>query len=565
MSRRAIWVVLLAAAVVPYLLNLGATSIIDANEAFYTETPREMLERGTWLESTFNYEPRYNKPPLSYWVVLASYHVFGVSLWAARLPIAIGALLMIGTAFALGRAAFSVRAGWIAAVTLAATPRFFLFARRIMIDVWSSMFLGLTLLCFVLAETDPPRRRRWLLAMYVTAGLGVLTKGPIAVVIPALVFGLYLLGRGRLRDLATLRLPTGAAIVAAIVAPYYAALYARFGWDYIATFFIRENLARYAEGVGAPNRGPWFYLPVLFGDLYFPWSLLLPVALVVLVPWGGLLAWRRARGAGAPAAAAAGPAEVRLLLGLWIAGTVGFYSLSQAQQDLYILPVVTAAAALVAGLIDQVVGGGAPARARGWTRGSLALMAVVLGALGAAAAWGLGDANGPIHLAGARAGGVLLAAGAAVTVALLWRRGELAATAAAAGSVIAVLWVLMTVSLPDFERYKPVPRLAQVIETRPEPVPRVCTFKVAAPSLVFYLRRHVDQLFDDQQLIAYMAAEPGAYCIMRDNDLEAVRPRLPHPVTVVAGAPRFEARLRDFLDSAPLPNLVLVTAETRNR
>ncbi len=84
MSRRTLLFVLLALAAVPYFLNLGATSIIDSNEAFYTETPREMIESGNYISPTFNYEPRLNKPPLSYWAVAASYHIAGVSLASAR-------------------------------------------------------------------------------------------------------------------------------------------------------------------------------------------------------------------------------------------------------------------------------------------------------------------------------------------------------------------------------------------------------------------------------------------------------------------------------------------------
>ena len=106
-GRRNLLIVLLGAAAVPYFVNLGATSIIDANEAFYTETPREMIESGDCISPTFNYEPRLNKPPLSYWVVAAFYHVAGVSLGASRLPIALGAIVILATVFLLGRQAFS--------------------------------------------------------------------------------------------------------------------------------------------------------------------------------------------------------------------------------------------------------------------------------------------------------------------------------------------------------------------------------------------------------------------------------------------------------------------------
>src|SRR4051812_50106334 len=77
--RRAALFVLLVASILPYFVDLGGSSIWDANEAFYVETPREMLERGDFISPTFNYLPRLNKPVLSYWIVATFYKVFGVA------------------------------------------------------------------------------------------------------------------------------------------------------------------------------------------------------------------------------------------------------------------------------------------------------------------------------------------------------------------------------------------------------------------------------------------------------------------------------------------------------
>ncbi|MGH9373938.1 MAG: ArnT family glycosyltransferase, partial [Vicinamibacterales bacterium] len=82
--------ILLALAICPYFIDLDGSSIWDANEAFYVETPREMIERRDYVSPTFNYEPRLNKPVLSYWIVAGFYHVFGVSPGVQRIPIAIG-------------------------------------------------------------------------------------------------------------------------------------------------------------------------------------------------------------------------------------------------------------------------------------------------------------------------------------------------------------------------------------------------------------------------------------------------------------------------------------------
>jgi len=557
-GRRTLLIALLAAAALPYFVNLGATSIIDANEAFYAETPREMIESGNYISPTFNYEPRLNKPPLSYWVVAAFYHAGGVSLAASRLPIAFGAMVIIATAFLLGRQAFSARAGLLAAVTLAATPRMLLFSRRIIIDVYTAMFLGLILLCFLMAETDHAKRRRWLAAMYLAVGLGVLTKGPVAVAVPGLVFLVYLLATRQLRSIGRMMVPAGAIIVAAVVLPYYAALYSQEGWDAIASFLFRENLARYAEGVGAPDRGPLFYLPVVFADLYFPWSLLLPAALA-LVPWRSIGRDRAAEQAGS-AAAPSGRADARLLLGLWIVVTVVFFSLSKGQQDLYVLPFVVAGAALVGGVLDGWLSGAWGRRLDGVVTGSTAFASVVFVVIGAAAAWLSGGPDGRLNLAGVVPSGVLLAVSGAAALAALARRSRPVAVTALVAGLVAAHWLLVVQVLPDFERYKPVPHLARAIEQREARPSAVGTYKVAAPSLVYYLRRHVDQMFSEEQLQAFFTAHPDGVCVMPEEEFEAVSARLPVPAQVVASAARFDARLSDFLARTPARRLVLVTA-----
>ena len=205
------------------------SSIWDANEAFYAQTPREMIEAGDYVTPSFNFQLRMNKPVLSYWHVAASYHLFGVSEWSERLPIAIGAVAIIATAFGLGRLLGGTFAGLLAAVVLATSPRLVLLARRIIIDVHITMWTGLVLLCFALAETRPQRRRLYLCLMYVAAGFGVLTKGPVAVFLPAVVFFIYLASQKRLGDLRHMMLPTGAIISLAIVVPWYYFLYGNMG------------------------------------------------------------------------------------------------------------------------------------------------------------------------------------------------------------------------------------------------------------------------------------------------------------------------------------------------
>jgi 4-amino-4-deoxy-L-arabinose transferase-like glycosyltransferase len=77
------WVLIavLALAAAPYFIRLGSSTLWDSNEAFYAETPREMIESRDYINPKFNYQPRLNKPPLSYWIVAPF-----TSCWASPNP-----------------------------------------------------------------------------------------------------------------------------------------------------------------------------------------------------------------------------------------------------------------------------------------------------------------------------------------------------------------------------------------------------------------------------------------------------------------------------------------------
>ena len=183
-----------------------------------------------------------------------------MSVAVERVGIAFGALGIILAAFLIGRALRSTTTGAIAALIVATAPRVVMCSRRIFIDVYITVFMSLALACFVLAERSPEHRRRWLLLMYVAIGLGVLTKGPIALAIPAAVFLAWMALERRWMDLRRLMLLPGALIVIAIVAPWYLADYMRHGWTYISQFFIGENLGRFANRMTGSERPPYFYL-----------------------------------------------------------------------------------------------------------------------------------------------------------------------------------------------------------------------------------------------------------------------------------------------------------------
>jgi 4-amino-4-deoxy-L-arabinose transferase-like glycosyltransferase len=549
---------LLALAIVPYFVGLGSSSIWDANEAFYVETPREMIQRGDYISPTFNYEPRLNKPVLSYWIVAGFYHLFGVSVGVQRIPIALGALVLILTAFLLARAAddtpaaprlFGVPlAAWWAGLGLAIAPRLLMFGRRIFIDIYISMFLGLTLLCFALSERYPARRRLFLVLMYVSVGLGLLTKGPVAVVLPGLVFALYLTLHRELHRVKDMLIPAGVAIVSALVVPYYAALYLRHGWEPITSFLLGENVARFTDGVGVERvRGVDYYLPVIFTDS-FPWSLLLVGAAVL---W--FADRRRLRAA---AALDAAPFRIRTLLWLWILAIVGFFTLSEAKQDLYIFPIVPAVAALSGVFISRALAPGGPA---GWLRGTALATGLLVLAFGAGILYLFHTAGHIYALDGTALVGWLSAAGGVAILVLAWAGRLQGALVAVVLSALTLNWTFVTVVLPSFERYKPVPALSSVIAGHAGPDDVVVHYNVALPSMVYYLRRHVDVLFDAEPLFAHLRGPRRVFAVLPDDDYARLAPEAGVETCVLARQPTVNVKLRAVLAREPLPEVLLIT------
>ena len=557
--RRLVFVLLLAAAIVPYFVGLGASSIWDANEAFYVETPREMIERGDYISPTFNYEPRLNKPVLSYWIVAAFYHAFGISVGVERIPIAIGGLILILTAFVLGRIASDPApstgypAAWWAAIGLAIAPRLLMFSRRIFIDIYISMFMGLTLLFFALAERYPARRRTFLVLMYISVGLGLLTKGPIAALLPGLVFLIYLIVHRELKRATAMMVPVGILIALVIVVPYYAALYERHGWGPITAFVMGENVARYTDGVGVDRpRGPEYYLPVVFTDS-FPWSLLLVGAA------GMWFADRRALGRLHPMSDAdrRQAFRIRSLLWLWILTIVGFFTLSEAKQDLYIFPIVPAVAALggafVARALDEA------GRWRTWLRATAAIVGLLVTVAGAATLFVFQSAGKVYALDGAAFVGWAGTLGGLLTLALAIAGRTGSAVAAIALSAIVLNWAFVTTVLPSFERYKPVPQLSAEIARRAGPDDVLVHYNVALPSMVYYLRRHIDILFDEGTVLERLRGPHTVYAVMSDEDYARLEPSIGVRTCVLARRPTVNVKLRTVLARQPLPEVLLIT------
>ena len=173
------------------LLTLGAYPLMDSTESRYAEISRKMLETGDWLMPQFDYGvPFWGKPPLSTWLSAASMAVFGVNEFAARLPslllcVGCGALVYALAAHRGNRD----QAVWTLAL-FAATGMIFVAAGGVMTD--PALVLGTTLSMagFWIAVNGPETsRRRAACAFFAGLVVGLLAKGPLALVLVAVPIG----------------------------------------------------------------------------------------------------------------------------------------------------------------------------------------------------------------------------------------------------------------------------------------------------------------------------------------------------------------------------------------
>jgi 4-amino-4-deoxy-L-arabinose transferase-like glycosyltransferase len=318
------------------------------------DAARSMVERGDWLVPYYRGEPFFDKPALTYWLIAASFKVFGFTPAAARLFAVVAALAVVLTTAWMGRRLVGDAAALAGGVILASTFAFMTFGRWAMSDMLLTLW---STLAFALAERllggGAPA---WVVpALGAALGLGFLTKGPVALLLPGLGILLLLFERGWPR-LSIGGVASAVALFALLGLGWFAAVYARLGAAPLDYFFLRENVERFAGETYDSSRSPLFYLGTYLAE-GAPWSLFMPLAL-----WHAL---RRHRG---------GDDSARVLLG-WIGLMLVPLSLSHGKIDYYILPAYPAAS-LVLGRLFAATPWGRVERA--WARTVLVAAALVL-------------------------------------------------------------------------------------------------------------------------------------------------------------------------------------------
>jgi 4-amino-4-deoxy-L-arabinose transferase-like glycosyltransferase len=483
-------------ALLTFFLGLGRQAITDSDEAFYAEASREMVESGDWLTPHFNYADRWQKPVLYYWLTASTYLVTGPTEGAARLWSALAGLgLALLTWSAARRLTLSDDAAWLAGAITATCLGYFFMARLALPDL--PLAFCITLCTWSALE------QRWALCG-LAAGLGFLMKGPLALVVPGLVLLPVWWREGRLRSLRIQDLGIAALVFAIVGLPWYLAMTMTHGTAYLQSFFIGDNLERFATDRFNEPRGVWFYIPILIGGMV-PWSMFM-----LILPWRPLMDVVRRR-------RVLTNEEWRLLI--WALVPLLFFSISIGKQPRYILPVLPPVAILLARAItvllkpDTTYDRGPLTIATWMTTGLYVVLAALLWR-----ARPLFIAALPV-LSAAAVIALFAAACALAAIAVTKRWHHLPATGAVCG---AVLVLCVQFGALSGIRPEPVEDMATLVATHRTQNERVGEYQVFVRNLVFYARFKQEELYDEGRALDFVKSNERVLMLVRAGDLPRI-------------------------------------------
>lgn len=327
--------VLIVAAILLFFSRLDCP-LLEPEETRYAEIPRQMLVEDRWLVPVFHGQAYYDKPPLLYWLVMASYSIFGVHDWAARLvPSTVGVACVLAT-YWWGKHAVGARAALAGAFILCLSARFVYLGRMVTMNGLLSLCVLLALGAGQRALSGPTLRWHWWLASAAACSLGILAKGPVALVlilVPLFVYQLWdrSLSRPRVGEW----LAYGFASLA-IASPWFVAVALR-DPGFVSYFVWTHHVLRYVAPLD--HEQPfWYYLPgLLLGML--PWTLLLPGFLTRC--WDQRPKWRQP-----------GPAALFVIAFLWC---LIFHSAAGCKRSGYILPAMPLLALSLGWYLDRLL------------------------------------------------------------------------------------------------------------------------------------------------------------------------------------------------------------------
>lgn len=495
------WPIAVLAAAALCLPALGQRVLYHVDEVRYVLLAQGMVEGGSWWVPHLDDEVHREKPPLFMWAIALGSLLGGkVTEWTASLPAALSGIGGVAGTVILGRRLFGARAGFLAGLILATSPRYFWHARVPLADMTVTLFVLLSAWAFWEAMDAPQRPRRPMALFYLFVGLAVSAKGP-AGLMPILAVGAFLLVEEGGHGLRTLRPVMGLGILALVSAPWAIPFALQGGPSYVQSVILADYVW---WAVGRWQRPADVLIglePFVFGML--PWGLLVPLAV---------------REGDGRAPDAGTRQKFRFLL-CWVLTDLIVITLMANKKPRYLLPMYPAAALMVGWVWDQWAAGRIRLRARlaGWVPAGVGALAALILVL-------------PLPLTPYLAVFVPSRLDQTLTLAALFvGGGMLAGMALRAGRILpgfAVLWLTMgalllyhqtKVVIPHYNRLYDVKGFAARISARAGPPAGLVAFRHPLhPAYRLYLGRAVPDIRNPAELVSLLHERCPVYVLAHE-------------------------------------------------
>ena len=261
-----------------FTYNLSAVPPYHSDENFYVTSTRNMIASGDYVTPVYHDKKRFAKPILFYWMVAASYKMFGVNLFSARLVSSLFASLCIPIAYIIARRLFDPKVALISAFLLPGCYLHFQIARWAITDMAFNFFILSTFYFFIRGSQDELNKEISYYFAYICMGIGFMIKGPIAIIIPVLVVGGFIMSLRNWEELPQLRVGYGIMILAAIILPWFVTMLTIHG-DEFKNHILGAELR---DRIVHDTPFSLYYFGVIF-RYYLPWSFFFIAALAVKI------------------------------------------------------------------------------------------------------------------------------------------------------------------------------------------------------------------------------------------------------------------------------------------
>lgn len=335
-NSKALAAVLLLLFCIAWFGTLGTRALVPTDEGRYAEMAREMVSTNDWITPRLNGIRYFEKPPLQTWMNAATFKVFGLGEWQARLWTGLCGFFTIWLMAYTGRRVFGRSVGITAAAVLGSSLFWIAGSHINSLDMGLSAMMTLALCGMLLGqrnEANPRQRRSGMLICWAGMALAVLSKGLMGVVLPGAVLVLYTLLARDWTVWKRLYLGPGLTLFLLICAPWFI-LVAIANPSFLHFFFIHEHLQRFTSTVHH-RAGPWHYF--------------FPLLVAGIMPWLGILLqslWDARR-------SDSGGFQPKLMLLVWAGFIFFFFSISGSKLPAYILPIFPALALLIGNYLEN--------------------------------------------------------------------------------------------------------------------------------------------------------------------------------------------------------------------